>query len=138
MRKALRALVPLIAVASSSVLVLPACSDSATTSDAGDAGSVADAVADAQVADAADASPEAAPGADSGKDATSSCQAMCTQSGFGGSRVDIQPNELNCFCTSGAGEVTDARCTALCTGQGKAKAERFKSTGASFDACQCS
>ncbi len=126
-----RALVSVIGA----LLLVGACSDSTTPADAGPQADAAPDVKDAAPVDAAEAAP-----IDTGpKDPSTSCQDTCKQSGFGGSRVDIQPQEVNCFCNSGAGEVSDARCTDFCTGIGKAKGARFKSNGApSFDACQCS
>lgn len=80
-------------------------------------------------------------GSDSSNSSTSatpeaSCKELCTKSGFQSSRVDNQPNEINCFCSGGAGAVADADCTSTCTGLGK-KGQAFKSTGAAVDSCQC-
>jgi len=74
----------------------------------------------------------------SSSDATSSCKDICTAAAFTSSRVDVQPNEINCFCSGGTGTVTDAICKDGCTKQGKAKSQPFKTpAAASMDACQC-
>lgn len=74
------------------------------------------------------------------KDPTSSCKDLCTGAGFSSSRVDVQSNETNCFCSGGTGTVTDAACTTMCKGSGKSKAQTFKAdkNAANMDSCQCS
>jgi hypothetical protein len=71
-------------------------------------------------------------------DPTVACKDLCTASGFSSSRLDNQPNELNCFCSGGTGTVTAAACTNTCTSAGKKTAQPFKSSGGAFDSCQCS
>lgn len=71
-------------------------------------------------------------------DPTASCAALCKSASFSGSRVDNQPNEINCFCTGGGGTVAAQACTDTCAKLGKSKAQAFKSTGGAVDACQCS
>lgn len=77
--------------------------------------------------------------ASGGKDATGSCKDLCTQAQFTSSRVDSQPNEINCFCT-GTGTVTTSSCKTMCDGLGKAKSQAFKAnaSAANPDSCQCS
>lgn len=67
-------------------------------------------------------------------DAAGSCTNLCTKSGFKSGRADVQPNEINCFCTDGPGTVAAADCTSMCTSLGKSKGAPF---GAKTDACQC-
>lgn len=69
-------------------------------------------------------------------DPAGSCTSMCTKAGFASSRVDVQPNEINCFCT-GTGAMTAAICTEGCTGLGKSKSQPFGSAAGKMDACQC-
>src|SRR5687767_15004154 len=71
-------------------------------------------------------------------DVPGSCRELCTTSTFGSSRVDEQPNETNCFCSGGNGNVSDATCTNLCNKIGRPKAKTFNSgVGGNKDACQC-
>jgi len=78
------------------------------------------------------------------KDAATSCKDLCSASGFSSSRVDAQPNEINCFCSGGSGTVTAATCTDGCKSQGKSKSQPFKASGPAaapgmaLDSCQCS
>lgn len=72
----------------------------------------------------------------SSSDPAGSCTSMCTKAGFASSRVDVQPNEINCFCT-GTGTMTAAICTEGCTGLGKGKSQPFGSAAGKMDACQC-
>lgn len=72
----------------------------------------------------------------SSSDPAGSCTSMCTKAGFASSRVDVQPNEINCFCT-GTGTMTAAICTEGCTGLGKSKSQPFGSAAGKMDACQC-
>lgn len=72
----------------------------------------------------------------SSSDPASSCTSMCAKAGFASSRVDVQPNEINCFCT-GTGTMTAAICTEGCTGLGKSKSQPFGSAAGKMDACQC-
>ena len=69
-------------------------------------------------------------------DAAGGCQDMCTKTGFSTSRVDVQPNETNCFCT-GNGTVTGQACTDMCKAIGKPGGEPFGSGSAGANACQC-
>ena len=70
-------------------------------------------------------------------DAAGACKDMCSRIGFATSRVDVQPNETNCFC-SGAGTVTQDECTKMCTAIGKGTAQPFRSgAAAGDDSCQC-
>ena len=71
-------------------------------------------------------------------DPASTCTSICTKAGFSTSRLDSQPNELNCFCSGGSGAVTQAICTEGCTGLGKSKAQPFGQSAGKMDACQCS
>ncbi|MBS2015417.1 MAG: hypothetical protein JST00_21190 [Deltaproteobacteria bacterium] len=71
-------------------------------------------------------------------DPASTCTSLCTKAGFTTSRLDSQPNELNCFCSGGSGAVTQAICTEGCTGLGKSKAQPFGQSAGKMDACQCS
>jgi hypothetical protein len=80
---------------------------------------------------------EGEPGASAGANPESSCKDMCTSTGFSSSRVDVQPNETNCFC-AGPGTVTTEACTQMCSALGKGKPAQFRSGGASKpDSCQC-
>jgi hypothetical protein len=65
------------------------------------------------------------------------CTDLCTAAAFSGSRVDVQPNEINCFCTGGTADVAAAACTSMCTSIGKTKGAPFKSGATNFNACQC-
>lgn len=69
-------------------------------------------------------------------DKAGSCKDLCTKAGFTSSRLDEQPNEINCFCTGGSGNVDAKACTDMCTGFGK-KGATFKTSNQAVDACQC-
>lgn len=70
-------------------------------------------------------------------DAAGACKDMCSKIGFVQSRVDVQPNETNCFC-SGAGTVTAEACTDMCKAIGKGTGQPFRSGAAAVDdSCQC-
>lgn len=71
-------------------------------------------------------------------DASGSCTNLCAKSGFKAGRADVQPNEINCFCTDGAGTVAAAECTSMCSALGKSKSEPFGGTAGKPAACQCS
>lgn len=65
------------------------------------------------------------------------CTDMCTKAGFSSGRADVQPHELNCFCT-GAGTVTPAACTEMCSSQNKKGSPFTSGQGVtSANACQC-
>jgi len=71
------------------------------------------------------------------KDPAVACTDLCKASGFTSSRVDVQPNEVNCFCT-GMGTVADAPCKDMCTSIGKPTGAPFGSgAGGAKNACQC-
>ncbi len=63
---------------------------------------------------------------------------MCKGGGFTSSRVDVQPNETNCFCV-GAGTVTAAACTDMCSRATGMPGAPFTSGAGvmSSNACQC-
>ncbi len=65
------------------------------------------------------------------------CADVCAETKFSSSRVDVQPNETNCFCT-GAGTMTTDACTNMCSSLGKSKAQAFGSAAGPANACQCS
>ena len=68
---------------------------------------------------------------------TASCDSMCKGAGFTASRIDVQSNETNCFCT-GTGTVTATACTEMCKSTGKpGKPFRSGAAAASDNACQC-
>ncbi|MBI5498275.1 MAG: hypothetical protein HY904_24955 [Deltaproteobacteria bacterium] len=71
-------------------------------------------------------------------DPAAACAELCTKDGYSSSRVDVQSNETNCFCSSGTGPVTDADCAAMCTSMGMGNPQAFGSTGPTKDSCQCS
>lgn len=73
-----------------------------------------------------------------GSDPATSCKDMCTQAGYSGSNADVQPHEINCFCSGGTGAVSADSCTMLCKSLGKNSAMTFKSSGTVVNACQCS
>ena len=73
------------------------------------------------------------------KDPATSCNDLCTSAGFGDGRADVQPNEINCFCTGGSGTISATACTDMCSSIGKSKSEPFGSgAGQTANACQCS
>lgn len=66
-------------------------------------------------------------------DPAAECTTMCTSVGFDAGTADVYDHEVNCTCSGGSGEVTDASCTDLCDGLGWSSAEAY-----STEACQCS
>lgn len=73
-----------------------------------------------------------------GSDPATSCKDMCTEAGYSSANADVQPNEINCFCSSGTGPVTAESCTKLCKALGKSTSTPFKSSGTVVNSCQCS
>jgi hypothetical protein len=73
-----------------------------------------------------------------GSDPATSCKDMCTGAGYSSSNADVQPHEINCFCSGGTGTVTSESCTKLCQSLGKSSAMTFKSSGTVVNSCQCS
>lgn len=67
-------------------------------------------------------------------DPEASCTSLCTGSGFDEGMADVQPNEVNCFCSGGTGEVLAEECTSMCTSIGKSTGEVF---GTMNESCQC-
>lgn len=74
---------------------------------------------------------------DAKKDPAATCTGMCTGAGFTAGRADVQPNELNCFCTGGSGTVSAAACTTLCSDLEAGAGAPFSGSGGPLDACQC-
>jgi hypothetical protein len=73
------------------------------------------------------------------RDPAPSCKQLCTSAGFSDGRADVQPNEVNCFCTGGSGSVAADACASMCKGIGRAKGSVFGSGApATANACQCS
>ncbi len=73
-----------------------------------------------------------------GSDPATSCKDMCTEAGYSSSNTDVQPHEINCFCSGGTGTVSADSCTKLCKALGKSSATAFKSSGTAVNSCQCS
>ena len=71
-------------------------------------------------------------------DSETSCKDLCTGAGYTNSSVDVQPHEVNCFCSGGSGTVSADACTKMCTDLGKSSAQTFKSGGTAVNSCQCS
>lgn len=72
-----------------------------------------------------------------GKDPAASCKDLCTTAGFGDGRADVQPHEVNCFCTGGTGTISAAACTDMCTSIGKSGSQPFGTGPQGANACQC-
>ena len=70
-------------------------------------------------------------------DPASACTDLCTTAGFQDGRVDVQPNEINCFCTGGSGTVSDEACTNMCASTDKSGSQTFGTGPNLKDACQC-
>lgn len=75
---------------------------------------------------------------DEAKTPEAGCKSLCTDSGFASSRVDVQPNEVNCFCTGGGSStVAAAACSKMCADIKRGNGQPFSGTGGPLDACQC-
>ena len=74
---------------------------------------------------------------DKKNDSAASCTSLCTGAGFSAGRADVQPNEINCFCTGGSGVVTASACKSMCDGLGRATSAPFGGSAGAENACQC-
>lgn len=72
-----------------------------------------------------------------GGDVAASCKSLCTTAGFGDGRADVQPHEINCFCTGGSGTITAAACADMCKSTDKSGSQPFGNGPAGANACQC-
>jgi len=75
----------------------------------------------------------------SSKDSGTVCKETCQAAGYADSKVDTQPNEVNCFCSTGTGTISADACKNMCSQLGKTKSAPFGGNGSKvLNSCQCS